>query len=228
MACRFRCRLDRGPQTLAVPGTCHLRRGGQLLSPLRNGRVHKRRMLRHPDSGTLQQLIFCREYGLQQPPPLPSLISHSIAGHPVNWLEVVSREKIPLVVSFDGNKCYICTRIQIKTRLMKLKVVLMEEAAAFIAGQSVKAQQKIYYNIFKVEEGIREAEIFKKLENTDIWEFRTLYNGICYRLFSFWDTDTDTMVVATHGIVKKTMKTPVKEIAKAEEIRKEYFRRKKR
>ena len=123
---------------------------------------------------------------------------------------------------------YICTRIQIKTRLMKLKVVLMEEAAAFIAGQSVKAQQKIYYNIFKVEEGIREAEIFKKLENTDIWEFRTLYNGICYRLFSFWDTDTDTMVVATHGIVKKTMKTPVKEIAKAEEIRKEYFRRKKR
>ena len=111
---------------------------------------------------------------------------------------------------------------------MKLKVVLMQEAAAFIAGQSVKVQQKIYYNIFKVEEGIREAEIFKKLENTDIWEFRTLYNGICYRLFSFWDTDTDTMVVATHGIVKKTMKTPVKEIAKAEEIRKEYFRRKKR
>ena len=111
---------------------------------------------------------------------------------------------------------------------MKLKVVLMEEAAAFIAGQSVKAQQNIYYNIFKVEEGIREAEIFKKLENTNIWEFRTLYNGICYRLFSFWDTDTDTMVVATHGIVKKTMKTPVKEIAKAEEIRKEYFRRKKR
>ena len=111
---------------------------------------------------------------------------------------------------------------------MKLKVVLMEEAAAFIAGQSVKVQQKIYYNIFKVEEGIREAEIFKKLENTHIWEFRTLYNGICYRLFSFWDTDTDTMVVATHGIVKKTMKTPVKEIAKAQEIRKEYFRRKKR
>ena len=78
-----------------------------------------------------------------------------------------------------------------------------------------------------MEEGIREIEIFKKLENTDIWEFRTLYNGICYRLFSFWDTDTGTMVIATHGIVKKTMKTPMKEIAKAEEIRKEYFKRKK-
>lgn len=109
---------------------------------------------------------------------------------------------------------------------MKLKVVLMEEAAAFIAAQPLKAQQKIYYNIFKVEEGIREIEIFKKLESSEIWEFRTLYNGICYRLFSFWDTDTDTMVIATHGIVKKTSKTPIKEIAKAEEIRKEYFRRK--
>ena len=61
----------------------------------------------------------------------------------------------------------------------------MEEAAVFIAKQPVKAQQKIYYNIFKVEEGIREIEIFKKLENTDIWEFRTLYNGICYRLSFF-------------------------------------------
>ena len=45
---------------------------------------------------------------------------------------------------------------------MKLKVVLMEEAAVFIAKQPIKAQQKIYYNIFKVEEGIKEIEIFKK------------------------------------------------------------------
>ncbi len=35
-------------------------------------------------------------------------------------------------------------------------------------------------------------------------EFRTLYNGSCYRLFSFWDTETETLVIATHGIVKKT------------------------
>ena len=72
------------------------------------------------------------------------------------------------------------------------------------------------------------VEIFKKLEDTDIWEFRTLYNGICYRLFSFWDTEQDTLVIATHGIVKKTQKTPLKEIAKAEEIRKEYFNNKKK
>ena len=106
----------------------------------------------------------------------------------------------------------------------KLKVVLTEEAQAFLDAQPFKAQQKIYYNIFKVEEGVMKVNIFKKLENTDIWEFRTLYNGISYRLFSFWDTELDTLVIVTHGIVKKTQKTPSKEIAKAEEVRKEYFK----
>ena len=67
----------------------------------------------------------------------------------------------------------------------KLKVVLTEEAQAFLDAQPFKAQQKIYYNIFKVEEGVMKVNIFKKLENTDIWEFRTLYNGISNRLFSF-------------------------------------------
>ena len=34
------------------------------------------------------------------------------------------------------------------------------------------------------------------------------------------------LVIATHGIIKKTQKTPSKEIAKAEAIRKEYFKNK--
>ena len=34
----------------------------------------------------------------------------------------------------------------------KLKVALTEEAQAFLDAQPFKAQQKIYYNIFKVEE----------------------------------------------------------------------------
>ena len=45
---------------------------------------------------------------------------------------------------------------------------------------------------------------------------------------TFWDTEEETLVIATHGIVKKTQKTPLKEIAKAEEIRKEYFNNKKK
>jgi len=51
--------------------------------------------------------------------------------------------------------------------------------------------------------------------------------GICITVnlidfFTFWDKTNDkkTLVVATHGILKKTKKTPTKEIKKAEEIRK--------
>lgn len=58
-------------------------------------------------------------------------------------------------------------------------------STSILDAQPFKAQQKIYYNIFKVEEGVMKVDIFKKLENTEIWEFRTLYNGICYRLSPF-------------------------------------------
>ena len=47
--------------------------------------------------------------------------------------------------------------------------------------------------------------------------------GMAYRLFAFWDTEAQTLIVATHGIVKKTQKTPVKEINKANAIRTKYF-----
>lgn len=68
-----------------------------------------------------------------------------------------------------------------------------------------------------------DKKLFKKLKGTNIWEFRTLYNGLYYRLLAFWDTDTKTLVIATHGFIKKTKKTPQKEIARAEAIRRDYF-----
>lgn len=105
----------------------------------------------------------------------------------------------------------------------KIQVVLLDEALTFVRSLPLKVQQKTTYNYKKIEHGIVDKELFKKLENSEIWEFRTLFNGNCYRLFSFWDTETGTLIVATHGIVKKTQKTPQKEIAKAEEIRQQYF-----
>lgn len=105
----------------------------------------------------------------------------------------------------------------------KIQVVLMDEALTFIRSLPLKVQQKITYNYKKIEQGVMDKELFKKLDNSEIWEFRTLFNGNCYRLFSFWDTDTETLVIATHGIIKKSQKTPLKEITKAEEIRKKYF-----
>ena len=74
---------------------------------------------------------------------------------------------------------------------------------------------------------VNDNELFKKL-NDLIWEFRTLYNGKAFRLFSFWDKSDgkETLVVATHGILKKSQKTPSKEIEKAQEIRKQYLEHK--
>lgn len=104
-----------------------------------------------------------------------------------------------------------------------ITIMLSEEAKAFIKAQPLKAQQKIYFNIFKVEGGVMDAELFKKLDNSDIWELRTLFNGICYRLFAFWDKELGAFVIVTHGIVKKTQKTPKKEIEKAEQFMRAYF-----
>ena len=104
----------------------------------------------------------------------------------------------------------------------KIKVVYTEEAYEFIYSLPEKVQDKIAYNITK-STFFMDKELFKKLDNSDIWEFRTLYSGTAYRLLAFWDTDKDTLVIATHGFIKKTQKTPLKEIAKAEMIRKEYF-----
>ena len=102
-------------------------------------------------------------------------------------------------------------------------VELLPEAIEFLENLDEKTREKIYYNI-KKSQYVNDNELFKKL-NDFIWEFRTLYNSKAYRLFSFWDktNDKETLVVATHGILKKTQKTPTKEIKKAEEIRKQYL-----
>ncbi len=104
----------------------------------------------------------------------------------------------------------------------KFKVIYSDEAADFIVNLPRKARDKVSYKIEKSAKYV-DHEIFKKLTGTNIWEFRTIYNGICYRLFAFWDTEGETLVIATHGIIKKTQEIPSKEIAKAEAIRKEWF-----
>ena len=106
---------------------------------------------------------------------------------------------------------------------MVAKVIYLPEAYEFLRSIGNDAREKILYNIKKVHLGLNDASLLKKLKGTEIWEFRTLHAGNCYRMFAFWDTRTDTLIVATHGFVKKTQKTPTKEIAKAEALRKDYF-----
>ena len=114
--------------------------------------------------------------------------------------------------------------MELKTRF---KVIMSSEADAFLDTLRQDVKDKIIYNVDKVANGYMDKDLFKKLDDTDIWEFRTLYKGIQYRLLAFWDTDAETLVIATHGLVKKTQKTPRKEINKAEAVRILYFNSKK-
>ena len=112
--------------------------------------------------------------------------------------------------------------------ITRFETKLLEEAFKFIEKQNLKARKKILQNIRRSEQQ-SDPKFFKKLNN-EIWEFRTLYSGIQYRLLAFWDKEdkAETLVFATHGIIKKTSKVDKKEIDKAENIRKTYFKNKKR
>lgn len=105
----------------------------------------------------------------------------------------------------------------------RFEIELLPEVVQFLEALDEKTREKIYYNLRK-SQFVTDNELFKKL-NDFIWEFRTFYGSNSFRLFSFWDkTDgSRTLVVSTHGILKKTQKTPRKEINKAEEIRKQYL-----
>jgi phage-related protein len=103
----------------------------------------------------------------------------------------------------------------------KFDVIYMEEVVVFLESLSEKVKDKIAYNISK-SRYFMDKELFKKL-NDDIWEFRTVYQGSKYRLLAFWDKDTGDLVIATHGFVKKTQKTPESELAHAEALRKKYY-----
>lgn len=69
-------------------------------------------------------------------------------------------------------------------------------------------------------------QYFKKLEGTsDIWEVRINSGSDTFRLLDFFDKGN--LVILTNGFAKKTQKTPLSEIALAEQRKKDYLSRKK-
>jgi phage-related protein len=102
----------------------------------------------------------------------------------------------------------------------------LEEAAEFISQLDPKTIKKIFYNI-DLPEQTNDPKLFKKLQN-DIWEFHLKYAGLQIRLLPFWDkTDIkETLVLATHGFIKKVDKVPANEIDRAVRLRNKYFNNK--
>jgi len=106
------------------------------------------------------------------------------------------------------------------------EIIFLDEAFEFLKGLERKHYEKILYNIRKAQTE-NDHELFKKISN-DIWEFRTLYQGLQYRLLAFWDKTAaiETLVILTHGFIKKRSKVPENEIQKATHIRTKYFEEK--
>ncbi|TAF76116.1 MAG: type II toxin-antitoxin system RelE/ParE family toxin [Bacteroidetes bacterium] len=99
----------------------------------------------------------------------------------------------------------------------------LEEADKFISELDFKTARKVFYNIDLAQQ-TNDPRLFKKLKD-DIWEFRTIYAGLQIRLLAFWDKSDgkETLVMATHGFIKKVDKVPANEIERAVKIREKYF-----
>ena len=107
---------------------------------------------------------------------------------------------------------------------MVRKVIAYKEYFTdFYRAQEEKVQEKIEYvlDLVRFERQVPK-KFFKHLENTDgIYEVRVITNK-SIRVLCFFDDGN--LVVLTNCFVKKTQKTPRKEIKLAEKLKREYLK----
>lgn len=98
----------------------------------------------------------------------------------------------------------------------------------FLDSLPAKAAQKVTW-VLKLIEDLDSvpSNYFKKLAGTEgIWECRITFGSNAYRLFCFFADDS--MIVLTHGFIKKSQKAPRAEIEKAGTYRKDFLERRKK
>jgi len=96
----------------------------------------------------------------------------------------------------------------------------------FYKAQDNKVQEKIEYvlDLVRFERKVPK-KFFKFLDDSDgIYEVRVLTTFKSIRILCFFDKGN--LVVLTNCFVKKTKKTPKREIKLAEKLKKEYFKNK--
>ncbi len=98
----------------------------------------------------------------------------------------------------------------------------------FLDSLTGKQVKKITWVLELFEEtSIVPKQYFKKLIGADdLWEIRIIYAGDIFRLLGFFEAGGNFII--TNGFVKKTQKTPLKEINIAEERKINYYERKTR
>ena len=94
---------------------------------------------------------------------------------------------------------------------------------SFFELQSFKVKTKISWTLDVITQLERVPETYlKHLENTDgLYEVRVQSGSDIFRIFCFFDKGQ--LIVLANGFVKKTQKTPKREIEKALKIKEEYF-----
>ena len=97
----------------------------------------------------------------------------------------------------------------------------------FLDSLNAKLVQKVLWVLRAVQELPRvPQQYFKKLEGRDdLWEVRAEFGGDAFRLLGFWDAGR--LILLTNGFAKKTQKTPERELALAEQRKRDYLSRKK-
>ena len=95
----------------------------------------------------------------------------------------------------------------------------------FYRALEAGAQKKIDYVLDVLKMQDRVSEKFVKYIKDGIYEIRASHNGNIYRAFFIFDEGN--IVMLFNGFQKKSQKTPSKEIAKALELKKEYYAGKK-
>ena len=103
-------------------------------------------------------------------------------------------------------------------------IVYKEYFADFFKEQDEKVREKIGYalDLVRFERQVPK-KFFKYLESTDgIYEVRVITTFKSIRILCFFDDGN--LVVLANCFVKKTQKTPRKEIKLAEKLKKEYLK----
>jgi phage-related protein len=95
----------------------------------------------------------------------------------------------------------------------------------FLDSLPGKVAQKIAWVLRLLEDlDIVPSSYFMKLIGAEeIWECRIQFGSNTYRIFCFFSDNS--VVVLTHGFIKKSQKTPAHEIERAEAYRRDFLKR---
>ena len=107
------------------------------------------------------------------------------------------------------------------SEIYRFNVEFLEEALDFLTSLDVKTREKVLENI-RISRFKTDPKLLKKIDK-EIWEFRTKYKSKQIRLLAFWDKQSKSLIVCTHGFIKKSQKLPVKELNQAKRLRSKYF-----